>query len=95
LRDSKIDSVTALPAIPQRAGRFGKGLEFTLMGQPFMAISAGPFRAFNHAVSFMVSAMTRRDRPVGALSSGKTEQYGWLQDRYGLSGESRRRCSAR
>jgi predicted 3-demethylubiquinone-9 3-methyltransferase (glyoxalase superfamily) len=31
-----------------------KVVEFTLMGPPFMAISAGPLDPFNHAVSFVV-----------------------------------------
>jgi len=55
LPDSKIDGVTALPAdTPSGPAGSVKVVEFTLMGQPFMAISAGPFEPFNHAVSFMV-----------------------------------------
>jgi predicted 3-demethylubiquinone-9 3-methyltransferase (glyoxalase superfamily) len=64
-----------------------KVVEFTLMGQPFMAISAGPLDPFNHAVSFAVLCddQAEIDRLWSALSQGgKTEQCGWLKDRYGL-----------
>jgi predicted 3-demethylubiquinone-9 3-methyltransferase (glyoxalase superfamily) len=57
------------------------------MGQPFMAISAGPLDPFNHAVSFAVLCddQVEIDRLWSALSQGgKTEQCGWLKDRYGL-----------
>ena len=75
-----------------------KVVEFTLMGQPFMAISAGPFEPFNHAVSFMVQCddQAEIDRLWDALSQGgKTEQCGWLQDRYGLSWQIAPAVSAR
>ena len=65
-----------------------KVVEFTLMGQPFMAISAGPLDPFNHAVSFIVECDTQPeiDRLWTKLSEGgQTEQCGWLKDRYGLS----------
>jgi predicted 3-demethylubiquinone-9 3-methyltransferase (glyoxalase superfamily) len=61
--------------------------EFTLMGQPFMAFSAGPLDAFNHSISFMVQCddQTEIDRLWAALSDGgKVERCGWLKDRYGL-----------
>ncbi len=65
-----------------------KVVEFTLLGQPFLAISAGPLDPFNHAVSFVVECddQAEIDRLWAALSDGgKTEQCGWLKDRYGLS----------
>jgi predicted 3-demethylubiquinone-9 3-methyltransferase (glyoxalase superfamily) len=64
-----------------------KVVEFTLMGQPFMAFSAGPLDAFNHSISFMVQCddQAEIDRLWAALSEGgKIEQCGWLKDRYGL-----------
>ena len=65
-----------------------KVVEFVLFGQPFMAISAGPLDAFNHAVSFVVKCETQAeiDRYWNAFldAGGKPEQCGWLQDRYGL-----------
>jgi predicted 3-demethylubiquinone-9 3-methyltransferase (glyoxalase superfamily) len=88
LRDSKVDSVTALP-VDSPGGPAGsvKVVEFTLMGQPFMAISAGPLDAFNHSISFMVQCddQAEIDRLWATLSEGgKVEQCGWLKDRYGL-----------
>jgi predicted 3-demethylubiquinone-9 3-methyltransferase (glyoxalase superfamily) len=89
LPNSKIDSVTALPAdSPSGPAGSVKVVEFTLMGQPFMAISAGPLDPFNHAVSFMVQCddQAEIDRLWAALSEGgQTEACGWLKDRYGLS----------
>ena len=89
LPDSKIDAVTAL-ATDSPSGPAGsvKIVEFTLMGQPFMAISAGPLDAFNHAISFVILCDDQGeiDRFWAALSEGgKVEQCGWLKDRYGLS----------
>jgi len=65
-----------------------KVVEFTLIGQPFMAISAGPLDAFNHSISFLVQCddQAEIDRLWAALSEGgMAEQCGWLKDRYGLS----------
>ena len=88
LPNSKVDSVTALPAdTPSGPAGSVKVVEFTLKGQPFMAISAGPLDPFNHAVSFMILCddQAEIDRLWTALSEGgKTEQCGWLRDRYGL-----------
>jgi predicted 3-demethylubiquinone-9 3-methyltransferase (glyoxalase superfamily) len=64
-----------------------KVVEFTFMGQPFMAISAGPLDPFNHAVSFVALCddQAEIDRLwVAPSQGGKTEQCGWLKDRYGL-----------
>jgi predicted 3-demethylubiquinone-9 3-methyltransferase (glyoxalase superfamily) len=68
--------------------RVGQIVEFTLFGQPFQAISAGPLDPFNHAVSFIVNCgdQAEVDRYWNALlDGGKAEQCGWLKDRYGLS----------
>ncbi len=88
LPNSKVDSVTALPAdSPSGPAGSVKVVEFTLMGQPFMAFSAGPLDAFNHSISLMVQCddQAEIDRLWVALSEGgKIEQCGWLKDRYGL-----------
>jgi predicted 3-demethylubiquinone-9 3-methyltransferase (glyoxalase superfamily) len=81
--------VTALP-VDSPSGPAGsvKVVEFTLVGQPFMAISAGPLDTFNHSISFVVECddQAEIDRLWAALSDGgKVEQCGWLKDRYGLS----------
>src|SRR5947209_8307693 len=89
LPNSKVDGVTALPAdSPSGPAGSVKVVEFTLMGQPFMAISAGPLDPFNHSISLMVQCddQAEIDRLWAALSDGgKVERCGWLQDRYGLS----------
>lgn len=86
--DSRVDSVTAMP-VDSPSGPAGSVdvVEFTLLGQPFMAISAGPLDPFNHAVSFMVECedQAELDRYWDALATGGTiEACGWVRDRYGL-----------
>lgn len=87
--NSRVDRVTAMPAdTPSGPAGSVKVVEFTLFGQPFMAISAGPLDPFNHAVSFMVNCESQEeiDRYWNALlDGGSAEQCGWLKDRYGLS----------
>jgi predicted 3-demethylubiquinone-9 3-methyltransferase (glyoxalase superfamily) len=87
--DSRVDSVTPIPAdTPSGPAGSVQVIEFTLAGQKFMAINAGPLDPFNHAISFMVNCSDQAevDRLWDALSAGGTiEQCGWLKDRYGLS----------
>jgi predicted 3-demethylubiquinone-9 3-methyltransferase (glyoxalase superfamily) len=89
LPDSRVDSVTTLPAdTPSGPEGSVQVVGFTLAGQPFMAMKAGPLDAFNHAISFMVNCADQAevDRLWAALSEGGTvEQCGWLKDRYGVS----------
>lgn len=86
--DSRIDRVTALPSeSPSGPPGSVKVVEFTLFGQPFMAISAGPLDPFNHSVSFMVNCESQEeiDRYWNALlEGGAPEQCGWIKDKYGL-----------
>jgi predicted 3-demethylubiquinone-9 3-methyltransferase (glyoxalase superfamily) len=85
---SRVDSVAPLAAdTPSGPAGSIKVVEFTLMGQPFIAIGAGPLDPFNHSISFLVQCddQAEIDRLWAALSEGgKTERCGWLQDRYGL-----------
>jgi predicted 3-demethylubiquinone-9 3-methyltransferase (glyoxalase superfamily) len=88
--DSRIDRVTDLPAeSPSGPAGSVKMVEFTLFGQPFLAISAGPLDAFNHAISFVVQCddQAEIDRYWNALlrDGGSAEQCGWLKDRFGVS----------
>ena len=87
--NSKMGDVTPLNAdSPSGPAGSVKVVEFTLCGQPFMAISAGPLDDFNHSISFIVECDTQEeiDRLWKALGeAGKIEQCGWLRDRYGLS----------
>jgi predicted 3-demethylubiquinone-9 3-methyltransferase (glyoxalase superfamily) len=87
--DSRVLRVTALPSeSPSGSAGSVKIVEFELFGQAFTAMSAGPFDAFNHAVSFVVNCddQTEIDRYWNALlDGGAAEQCGWLKDRFGLS----------
>lgn len=89
LPGSSLDSVTALPAeSPSGPAGSVKVIEFTLAGQPYMAIEAGPMEPFNHAISLLVNCddQAEVDRLWDALSKGgSVEQCGWLKDRYGVS----------
>ena len=87
--DSAVRRVTPLPAeTPSGPAGSVKVVEFTLLGQEFLAISAGPFDPLNHAVSFVVNCddQAELDRYWKALlKDGSAEQCGWLKDKYGLS----------
>ncbi len=61
---------------------------FELLGQEFMAISAGPLFKFNEAISFIVKCDTQEEidyywEKLSAVP--EAEQCGWLKDEYGLS----------
>jgi predicted 3-demethylubiquinone-9 3-methyltransferase (glyoxalase superfamily) len=89
LPDSRVDAVTPMP-VDTPGGPAGSVpvVEFTLAGQPFMAISAGPLDPFHHAISFIVNCddQVEIDRLWDALSEdGTVEMCGWLRDRYGVS----------
>lgn len=73
-------------------------VSFEILGQGFMAISAGPLFRPNPSISFIVSCNTKDE--IDALWEKLAEggqalmpidtypfspRYGWMQDRYGLS----------
>jgi predicted 3-demethylubiquinone-9 3-methyltransferase (glyoxalase superfamily) len=83
--DSKVTNVTTIRDTPSGDCDV---VSFTLLGQPFMAISAGPLFQFNESISFMVNCDTQEeiDRYFARLSAvPQAEQCGWLKDKYGLS----------
>jgi len=87
--DSRVNRATPLP-VDSPSGPAGsvKMVDFTLFGQPFQAISAGPLDPFNHAISLVVACddQAELDRYWNALlAGGQAEQCGWLKDKYGLS----------
>lgn len=87
--DSRVDRVTTLPAeSPSGPAGSVEIVEFTLVGRPFVAFSAGPHHAFNDAVSFMVicDSQAEIDRYWDALleNDGKPQACGWIIDKYGL-----------
>jgi predicted 3-demethylubiquinone-9 3-methyltransferase (glyoxalase superfamily) len=87
--DSRVDRVTSLPAdSPSGPAGSVDVVEFTLFGQRFMAISAGPHDSFNDAISFLVncSSQSEIDRYWNALldNGGKPQACGWIVDKYGV-----------
>src|SRR5262245_50846394 len=87
--DSRVDRVTALESdTPNGPPDSVKVVEFTLFGQPFQAMPAGPHHEFNDAISFTVECedQTEVDRYWNAfLQNGGTAQAcGWLIDRFGV-----------
>ncbi|MEI9994496.1 MAG: VOC family protein [Rhizomicrobium sp.] len=89
LPDSRIDSVDTLPSdSPSGPAGSVTMVRFTLAGQPFQAIGAGPLDPFNHAVSFVIACddQAEIDRLWAAILAhgGTAEQCGWIRDRYGL-----------
>ena len=87
--DSRVDRVTPLLSdSPSGPAGSVKVVDFTLFGQRFQAISAGPLDPFNHAISLVVvcNDQAELDRYWDALlKGGKAEACGWLKDKYGVS----------
>jgi len=92
---SKLLNVTVLENTPSGDA---EAVSFELAGQPFKAISAGPYFKFNPSISLMVACYSVEEVNTkwAALLDGGTELmplgeypfskwYGWVQDRYGLS----------
>lgn len=93
--NSKVDSVTTITGTPSGDSDI---VEFTLAGQEFMAISAGPYFKMNPSISmFVVFDNEKEIKSVWnkLIDGGKAlmeyntypwaKKYGWLQDKYGLS----------
>jgi predicted 3-demethylubiquinone-9 3-methyltransferase (glyoxalase superfamily) len=88
--NSSIDRLSESPAeSPSGPAGSVKMVEFTLFGQSFFAMSAGPMDDFNHAISFSVACKDQKeiDKYWNALQEGggKPEPCGWVKDRYGVS----------
>ena len=87
--DSRVDRVTPLLSdSPSGPAGSVKVVDFTLFGQRFQAIRAGPLDPFNHAISLVVvcNDQAELDRYWDALlRGGKAEACGWLKDKYGVS----------
>lgn len=87
--DSRVNSVNALQSeSPSGPPGSVKVVDFTLFGQPFRAMSAGPHHDFNDAISLTVLCedQTELDRYWNALleGGGKPQACGWLIDRFGV-----------
>ena len=87
--NSRVDRVTPLLSeSPSGPSGSVKVVDFTLFGQRFQAMTAGPHHEFNDAVSIVVSCddQAELDRYWDALlaGGGKAQACGWLIDKYGL-----------
>jgi len=87
--DSRVNRVTPLMSeSPSGPPGSVKVVDFTLLGQRFQAISAGPHHEFNDAISMVVLCDDQEelDRYWDALlqGGGKEQACGWLIDRFGL-----------
>jgi predicted 3-demethylubiquinone-9 3-methyltransferase (glyoxalase superfamily) len=87
--DSRVDRVTSMMSeSPSGPPGSVKVVDFTLFGQRFQAMTAGPHHDFNDAISMTVLCedQAELDRYWAALleGGGKEVACGWLNDRYGL-----------
>jgi predicted 3-demethylubiquinone-9 3-methyltransferase (glyoxalase superfamily) len=87
--NSRVERVTPLLSdSPSGPAGSVKVVDFTLLGQRFQAISAGPHHEFNDAISLVVECedQAELDRYWNALleGGGTPQACGWLIDRYGL-----------
>ena len=87
--DSSVDRVTPmLSESPSGPPGSVKVVDFTLFGQRFQAMTAGPHHDFNDAISLTVECddQTELDRYWNALleGGGKPQACGWLIDRFGV-----------
>jgi predicted 3-demethylubiquinone-9 3-methyltransferase (glyoxalase superfamily) len=87
--DSRVDRVTPmLSETPSGPPGSVKVVDFTLLGQRFQAMTAGPHQEFNDAISLMVTCedQAELDRYWNALiaGGGKPVACGWLIDKFGV-----------
>ena len=88
--DSRIDQVKRSPG-DTPSGPEGSVLtvDFTIAGEPFIALNGGPDFTFNESISFSVDCEDQAevDRYWEALVAGGGEHSvcGWLKDRFGVS----------
>ena len=86
---SRVDRVVTMQSeSPSGPPGSVKVVDFTLFGQKFQAMTAGPHHDFNDAISMVVECddQAELDRYWSALLSngGQPQACGWLIDRFGL-----------
>ncbi len=94
-KDSEVEHVTTITNTPSGDCDI---VTFRLLGQDFMAISAGPFFKLNPSISMFVVFDNEQEIEEAwnkLIDGGKAlmeyntypwaKKYGWLQDKYGLS----------
>ena len=87
--NSRVDRVVTMQSeSPSGPPGSVKVVDFTLIGQRFQAMTAGPHHDFNDAISMVVECddQAELDRYWSALLSngGQPQACGWLIDRFGL-----------
>jgi predicted 3-demethylubiquinone-9 3-methyltransferase (glyoxalase superfamily) len=87
--DSRVERVTPLLSdTPSGPPGSVQVVDFTLLGQRFQAMTAGPHHDFNDAISIVVLCDDQKelDHYWNALleGGGKEQACGWLIDRWGL-----------
>ena len=87
--DSRVERITTMQSeSPSGPPGSVKVVDFTLLGQRFQAMTAGPHHEFNDAISMVVLCddQAELDRYWNALigGGGKPQACGWLNDRFGL-----------
>jgi predicted 3-demethylubiquinone-9 3-methyltransferase (glyoxalase superfamily) len=87
--ESRVDRVSALRSeSPSGPPGSVKVVDFTLLGQRFQAITAGPHHDFSDAISLVVECEDQKelDRYWDAILAhgGKPQACGWIVDRWGV-----------
>jgi predicted 3-demethylubiquinone-9 3-methyltransferase (glyoxalase superfamily) len=87
--DSRVERVVAMQSeSPSGPPGSVKVVDFTLFGQRFQAMTAGPHHDFNDAISMVVLCddQGELDKYWNALlkGGGKEQACGWLIDKYGV-----------
>ena len=87
--DTKIGKVNNLSDVGAKEFENVSTASFTLMGQEFMAMNAGPTFKFNEAISFFVDCEDQKEVDYYwsrlTADGGQESQCGWLKDKFGLS----------
>ena len=88
-KNSRVDHIERLGEIGPKESGFVTLVEFTLAGQQFIAMNAGPMFKLNEAFSMFVLCEDQAevDRLWDHLlaDGGQEQACGWLKDRFGLS----------
>jgi predicted 3-demethylubiquinone-9 3-methyltransferase (glyoxalase superfamily) len=76
---------------PDQPGPEGEPMtiEFSLLGQDFVALNGGPIFKFNESVSFAINCNTQEEIDYYweklPQNGGQTSVCGWLKDQFGLA----------
>lgn len=91
-KNSRIVTVTRYGDAGAKAAGRPKGsvmtVVFELDGQKFLGLNGGPLFTFSPAISFIVNCETEQEVDwfwERLSAGGKTDQCGWLTDKYGVS----------